>query len=251
LPRADGTILVSEGRISITGSAASADDLALLEQYLSEQTGLPVTSYGVTITNLKPVSFALNAIGNTLTIGGALLSEEIQQGFLSAAIDAYGADNVLDTSTVDPAVAPKVWMYDPVQLITVISAYTDFRLGFDGPRIDSSFSGGPTFAPGSAELTPEFAQNLGFGIVALLSEPRMTVHIEGHTDSQGPEDTNLTLSQARADAVAAFYTGAGIDPARITAVGLGESEPIADNGTEEGRSRNRRIDLDFVIEDLG
>ncbi|MGI9626876.1 MAG: OmpA family protein, partial [Longimicrobiales bacterium] len=69
------------------------------------------------------------------------------------------------------------------------------------------------------------------------------VLIEGHTDASGDGSENRELSQARADAVLRYLTHKGIDGARLTAVGFGESRPIQDNGTEEGKRANRRIEF--------
>ncbi len=70
--------------------------------------------------------------------------------------------------------------------------------------------------------------------------------IEGHTDSQGSEAYNFALSQQRVAAVFAYLTTMGIDPARLELAPRGETEPVADNGTNEGRSRNRRVELIFA-----
>lgn len=75
------------------------------------------------------------------------------------------------------------------------------------------------------------------------SDKRITV--VGHTDNQGNEDYNLSLSQRRAQAVKAYLVERGIPEYRMTATGYGESQPISDNDTEEGRRRNRRVVLKF------
>jgi len=68
--------------------------------------------------------------------------------------------------------------------------------------------------------------------------------IEGHTDAFGSDSDNLTLSQRRADAVAQFLlNNASVSPVNMTALGYGESHPVANNETEEGRRTNRRIDV--------
>jgi len=64
--------------------------------------------------------------------------------------------------------------------------------------------------------------------------------IEGHTDDRGSEASNLALSQARAEAVKDYFTANGIDASRLTAIGIGEAEPVVPND-KEGRARNRRI----------
>jgi outer membrane protein OmpA-like peptidoglycan-associated protein len=67
--------------------------------------------------------------------------------------------------------------------------------------------------------------------------------IEGHADSQGADDYNLNLSQKRTDAVKAYLMSKGIWESRLTGVGYGESRPVADNNTPEGRAKNRRVEL--------
>jgi OOP family OmpA-OmpF porin len=73
--------------------------------------------------------------------------------------------------------------------------------------------------------------------------PNVVGEISGHTDSTGPVEFNRALSQRRADAVKQFFVDGGIDPDRITIIGLGESDPIAENTTPEGRRQNRRVDI--------
>jgi OOP family OmpA-OmpF porin len=75
----------------------------------------------------------------------------------------------------------------------------------------------------------------------LKAYPGTTAEIEGHTDNVGTDKYNLKLSQKRADGVMKHLVSKGIDPARMRAVGYGESRPIADNNTKEGRDRNRRV----------
>ena len=67
--------------------------------------------------------------------------------------------------------------------------------------------------------------------------------IEGHTDSQGNDDLNMKLSEKRANAVKNYLVSKGVDATRLTAVGYGETKPIADNETTEGRAQNRRVEL--------
>jgi outer membrane protein OmpA-like peptidoglycan-associated protein len=71
----------------------------------------------------------------------------------------------------------------------------------------------------------------------------LNLTIEGHTDSTGTAEFNLNLSQRRADGVRQFLTMQGLSPATITATGLGEADPIADNSTAAGRKQNRRVEI--------
>ena len=66
----------------------------------------------------------------------------------------------------------------------------------------------------------------------------------GHTDSKGTEAYNNTLSKARAESVKTYLVGQGVAAEKIETLGRGESQPIADNDTEEGRAKNRRVDVE-------
>ena len=80
-------------------------------------------------------------------------------------------------------------------------------------------------------------------LAVLTANADWKLRIEGHTDNVGDKAANLKLSTARAAAVAAWLTGKGIDAVRLTTSGLGDTQPVADNTTEEGRARNRRVVL--------
>jgi OOP family OmpA-OmpF porin len=69
------------------------------------------------------------------------------------------------------------------------------------------------------------------------------MEISGHTDSDGSEADNLALSERRAGAVADYLTAAGVDAERLVAVGYGESRPVRENETEQGKAANRRIEF--------
>ena len=77
----------------------------------------------------------------------------------------------------------------------------------------------------------------------LTANPGLTVEIQGHTDNVGKPEANLKLSDDRAKAVMTALLDKGIDAARLTAVGFGDSKPVAENSTEEGRAKNRRVEL--------
>lgn len=101
------------------------------------------------------------------------------------------------------------------------------------------------FAFGSAELEPDAVQLLEKVSTALGDEDLVAFRfsVEGHTDSIGGESTNEQLSLRRAEAVESFLIARGVPAARLSAVGHGESEPIASNDEEMGRKRNRRVEI--------
>jgi outer membrane protein OmpA-like peptidoglycan-associated protein len=100
------------------------------------------------------------------------------------------------------------------------------------------------FATGSAEILPD-SQPVLEEIAALLrDDPGLELIIEGHTDDVGGADMNLGLSRRRADAVKRWLVdGAGIAEVRLTTAGYGLTRPVADNDSDEGRARNRRVEL--------
>ena len=102
---------------------------------------------------------------------------------------------------------------------------------------------GDAFASGQSQLKPEARANLQRVVEFVNRFPDKTVLIEGHTDSQGSANLNQVLSQKRAEAVRNALLQDGVDGSRLTAVGLGKDRPIADNGTSEGRARNRRVEI--------
>jgi outer membrane protein OmpA-like peptidoglycan-associated protein len=81
-------------------------------------------------------------------------------------------------------------------------------------------------------------------IIEMMNQaPDIQISIEGHTDSDGKNESNLKLSEARAKAVVEAITKGGIDAARLSSAGFGEEKPIADNSTDEGKAKNRRVEL--------
>lgn len=102
---------------------------------------------------------------------------------------------------------------------------------------------GDAFAVGQASLRPEARANLGRVIEFVQASGSARVLIEGHTDNRGGANLNQALSQRRAEAVRDVLIEEGVDPARLTAIGRGADQPVADNGSAEGRARNRRVDI--------
>jgi OOP family OmpA-OmpF porin len=97
------------------------------------------------------------------------------------------------------------------------------------------------FETGKADLKPESDTVLQVVHDYLEATPKVTLlRIEGHTDSDGNDAANQTLSEARSMAVSQWLVGKGTDCKRLLPVGFGETKPVADNNTEEGKSQNRR-----------
>jgi len=103
------------------------------------------------------------------------------------------------------------------------------------------------FKKGSAELLPE-SNGLLNEVARVLKENEQLelVQIEGHTSSEGGIEVNRKLSQARAESVRKYIVGQGIAAKRLTAKGFGPDRPIADNATEEGMEKNRRVEFNII-----
>ncbi|MES1244154.1 MAG: OmpA family protein [Acidobacteriota bacterium] len=99
------------------------------------------------------------------------------------------------------------------------------------------------FATGKAEILPESRPLIGEIAAMLAKHGALRVGIEGHTDNSGSPATNKPLSEARARSVVDALVAAGIDRGRLAPAGFGQDRPIADNRTEEGRAKNRRVEI--------
>lgn len=99
------------------------------------------------------------------------------------------------------------------------------------------------FESGSAHLTTQGIAVLEQMAAAMREIGSARVRISGHTDNVGARAANVALSQARAEAVRRYLVGAGIDGGRMSVQGLGPDRPLADNGSADGRARNRRIEF--------
>lgn len=104
---------------------------------------------------------------------------------------------------------------------------------------------GVQFETGSDVITKESYPKLDKVSELMMLNKKFKLYLEGHTDNVGDKAFNITLSQKRAAACKSYLVGKGISVKRISSEGFGEADPIADNSTEEGRAKNRRVD--FVI----
>ena len=102
------------------------------------------------------------------------------------------------------------------------------------------------FSVNSSTLLPGAFDELDRVANVLNQYPESTIRISGHTDSTGSDDHNQKLSELRAQSVKNALKGMGVDPARMTIIGYGESKPIASNATEAGRLQNRRVEIRII-----
>lgn len=112
-----------------------------------------------------------------------------------------------------------------------------------GEGIKITFDSGLLFDVSKADLRPQAKENL-VSLAKILSKYSDTdILVEGDTDNSGSEDFNLELSERRAQSVASYLMTLGVAGSRVSTVGLGESNPIAENDTDYGRQQNRRVEV--------
>jgi len=120
-----------------------------------------------------------------------------------------------------------------------------------GEGIALKFDSGLLFEFDSSTLQPNAKTNIYKLADILKKYPDSNILIAGHTDSDGTEQYNQSLSERRAQAVSDYTKLQGVDPSRLSIIGLGENEPIATNETVEGKQLNRRVEIAiFANEDL-
>lgn len=171
---------------------------------------------------LKTVSQGqLSVNGTTVNIRGRVENEAQRQRLVS---------NIASSLTSSYSVK------DALTVMT--SEQTDLNATLAG-RIIEFDSGSATLRASSAGILDEVA-------AAVSRLGARTVEVVGHTDNQGNPNNNLILSRARAETVKAYLVRKGIDAARIVTNGMGDAQPVSDNDTPEGRTRNRRIEFRIV-----
>jgi len=116
----------------------------------------------------------------------------------------------------------------------------------DGDNLLLRMPSGITFATDSAAVQPQFQPTLNEVASVLSQYPKTYIDIYGHTDSTGSEAYNQSLSERRAQSVASYLAGHGVQSARMATRGYGEMQPIANNETEDGRQANRRVEIKIV-----
>ncbi len=237
----------AEGQTVLSGQVPSDADL----QALATQTGGSIDA--LSVAPGAPDDFVANA-----QLGLQQLTR-LTDGRLNYSADAWTLSGTApDSVTADAiktaiaaAANPAEWtatiaIPEPVAVPAVAAPATPSTGTADvaacvAPLADFSARNAILYQSGAAIITAESEPALDELAADLSACPDAVVHIEGHTDADGDEASNLALSVARAEAVIAALITRGVNPDRLYAVGYGESSPIADNETPAGKRLNRRI----------
>lgn len=208
--------------------------------------------------------------GDKITLEGVVPDDAAKKALVANAMAKYGAANVTDKLTIDAAAkgAIAVALVGSAPTDAAKSARGDdakaFYAGMQNVTIDNQLVVAPapvvaaapaaeakdvtcgatvavaaTFATGSANLTPA-SRTLLNAVVPCIIAP---FEVGGHTDSVGNAAANLALSERRAQSVANYLASKGVDAKLMTTKGFGDTAPIGDNATAEGKAKNRRIEF--------
>lgn len=115
-----------------------------------------------------------------------------------------------------------------------------------GDTINLNMPGGITFDTGKANIKSNFNAVLDDIANVMVKYPETKIEVQGHTDNVGKNADNLRLSELRAQSVRSALSSRGVSSSRITAIGFGESMPVASNDTPSGREANRRVEIKII-----
>ncbi|MFT5276382.1 MAG: outer membrane protein OmpA-like peptidoglycan-associated protein [Glaciecola sp.] len=116
----------------------------------------------------------------------------------------------------------------------------------DGNNINLIMPGNITFASGNADIAQDFLSVLDSVTLVLKEFDKTLVVVSGHTDSTGSDALNQNLSENRAQSVSAYLRNSGVINDRLEVIGFGETQPVANNATEEGKMLNRRVEISLL-----
>lgn len=167
----------------------------------------------------------------TGTVGSTQEKEEAEKN-LSAVYGIHAVNNMLEVLPQEE---------DAIEKNSVKTLIQDVRDGFS--RIETV-----EFKTGKSIISPESEENLRNLASILINHPDIKIEIGGHADSSGDRDSNLILSKERANAVLAWLVQNNINQERLSAIGYGDTRPLADNSTSSGRRNNRRVTFK-ILED--
>ncbi len=259
----EGTTL-DGGDIVLSGAAPAGTGGALADAFGGAAPGATIDDG---LVALEPAAVDADLDGGTAVLRGTVPDQETADAMFAAAERILGVGRVTSELEIDPnatTTGATVTLSGSVEEATgaalraaFADVFPDGEVSDDGLTVVAStdvvadlnalFAANPVqFALGSAEILPESVPVLDDVAAALAEAPGLALEIQGHTDDSGDADANQVLSEERAQSVLNYLVEAGVSADRLTAVGFGEDQPIADNSTPEGQQQNRRIEFAII-----
>ena len=238
------TIEVDASRVQIRGIISSSAHAAILEQSAHRYFADKEAVLDLQIRPALPPGWALitdmslRALAQTRTASAEITAAGVTvRGVTGSAADWQGAADLVDRNLL-PGMLFRQQVVEIAHDGSLERQCIElFRTAQRGHEVE--------FALSSATLRTSALPTLDELIQIATDCPTTMIDITGHTDSTGDEAANLYLSQARADAVAAYLHAGGIASSRITAVGVGSNEPLVRGNGSRARQLNRRIDIEL------
>jgi OOP family OmpA-OmpF porin len=186
------------------------------------------------------------------SMGGTILIEGTREAIEAVCPEGEGYARQVDGKVVKGG--KELWVevgyheYNGTYLITVLEKEAmkqDVTASdmFDALNREGHIALYINFDTGKSAIKPESKPIINQIVEMMKANPSLKIGVEGHTDNVGNPKSNKTLSDERAKSVVAAIVAQGIDAKRLSAAGYGQDKPIADNKTEEGRAKNRRVEL--------
>ncbi len=216
----DASAVVVLGRNqSISLDFALVPNLGTVSGSVKDGEGRPIPNATVIIGSTNPVTVTTSSVG--------IYSAQVEAGTWPVAVQAEGyiSDNQTTTIIANETVSVSFTLRSALRAGEVMS-------------FDNIY-----FASGSSNLKPESFPILDSVAILLRDNPTARVQIAGHTDSDGGESANQTLSQNRAQSVYQYLVSKGIAGNRLTTIGHGETNPVVPNNSAANKARNRRIEF--------
>lgn len=238
----NGTVFSTDQSVELVNAASSVvgpgnvvNNLAVTDlEEAVPRSDTRVTALGTVIATFGGLLSADATVNDTdITVNGEAVDSD-GQAAAATAVAASGAANLRPGGEIRIAVPvePELSLQEEIDLL---QAELD--------SLQEEIRETVVFGVDSNELDLPAQQTLDKVVAAMTRYPRPVIEIGGHTDAGGDAEYNLDLSQRRADAVAAYIASVGVAPDRLSSAGFGETQPLADNDTDEGRLQNRRVEF--------
>jgi OOP family OmpA-OmpF porin len=254
----EGTLPDQATREAVLVRARSLYGASRIQDSLQVRAGLASVGWSANAGEILPAfgtdapAASLIADGETISLRGQVPSEEVKTKLVADANAAAGENvTVIDdlslSATASASAAPAASTAAPLAApaSSPAPAATPEPQGIAGTIARAVGTKCNQFDSGSAELTRDCERALDVVARALLANPSARLIVEGHTDNIGAREVNRRISERRAKAVKSYLLAKGVNSHHAIAIGYGESRPIADNASPDGRKRNRRIE--FVV----